>query len=84
MAADDLSPAARLRVELAAMRAEGKTFDEAWQFALLRATHLMERAERWEWTEVLGSMRHIWRAAYNREPMPSVDALLSLCATVPR
>lgn len=60
-----MAPPAVLRERLAAARADGVSFEEAWPVALEAAVSTVQW-EREEWIEALSGTVEAWRAAWER------------------
>lgn len=69
----------RLRVELAAARALGFSFDDCWPAVVSLAARSSSRPG--EWLEILGHQRDVWERAFDRLPRTEAEqALASLGA----
>lgn len=60
-------PAVALRLELAAARQSGETFEDAWAAAMATALEISVPKERESWETALWLTKGAWEAAYNRE-----------------
>ncbi|WP_445151135.1 sigma factor-like helix-turn-helix DNA-binding protein [Baekduia sp. Peel2402] len=63
-------PPTTLRLALAAGRASGRSFEEAWTAAAAVALSKLPPREADEWRGVFASTRDGWRSAYEDEPDP--------------
>lgn len=62
--------AARLVELLAAARAEGRCFQQAWPSATLAAVADAPSWQREQWMAAFNATREAWRAGYDREAAP--------------
>lgn len=76
----DITPAIRMREELARERREGKTFDEVWQRCIIRVTRELQNTpperERQSWVNLFSEQRSVWKAAFERREVPNILGLL--------
>lgn len=84
-----VSPAVQLRVLLQEARAQGLSFEEAWEPCLRRVRWCHDTQHRHEWKAILGDGKgfktppgtfRTWKAAWYGDPAPRREERLSTLA----
>lgn len=64
------NPAEQIRLDLERFRAVGRSFDEAWRMAFIRARWPHVKEERDFWKGMLTAQRHLYEASYYGQAQP--------------
>jgi hypothetical protein len=78
-----MTPAERLRQDLADAHRRGETFEAAWPVGVKRAVAGQRRDERDAWTTALHATRDAWATAFERRPATRAQVAVLAIATDP-